>query len=86
MCTSLLSVPSAAYADGGDMSPPYRGCFVYHGAFSRVDCEERYGCGVPFCGCAPYGGVRSMIVGHDDLGVPSAKRQTVQTNEFVHIW
>ena len=32
---------SAAYADGGDMSPPYRGCFVYHGAFSRVDCEER---------------------------------------------
>ena len=32
---------SAAYADGGDMSPPYRGCFVYHGAFSPVDCEER---------------------------------------------
>ena len=23
-------------ADGGDTSPPYNGCFVYHGVFSRV--------------------------------------------------
>ena len=74
------------FADGWDMSQPYIGCFVYRGAFSRVDCEERYGCGVPFCGCAPYGGVRSMIVGHDDLGVPTAKRQTEETNGFVRIW
>ena len=37
---SLLVIPSAAYAVGGDMSPPYRGCVVYHGAFSRVDSEE----------------------------------------------
>lgn len=22
-------------------SPPYTGCFVYYGAFTRVDCEER---------------------------------------------
>ena len=82
------------------------------------------------CGCAPYGGVHSRVVGHDHwacrprsgrryrgtglyafgssctgapnrralrwaafhdrrarpLGAPSAKRQTVQTNEFVRIW
>ena len=24
-----------------NMSQPYIGCFVYRGAFSRVDCEER---------------------------------------------
>ena len=29
------------FADGWDMSQPYIGCFVYRGAFSRVDCEER---------------------------------------------
>ena len=28
---TCLSVPSAAYAVGGDMSPPYMGCFVYRG-------------------------------------------------------
>ena len=27
------------FADGWDMSQPYIGCFVYHGAFSRMDCE-----------------------------------------------
>ena len=49
-----------------DMSPPYRGCFVYRGAFFACELrdpngvvaaqpfapEERYGCGVPLAGIA----------------------------------
>ena len=41
MRTSLFMPAVCRCADGGDMSPPYRGCVVYHGAFSPVDCEER---------------------------------------------
>ena len=38
------------------------------------------------CGCAPYGEGAFHIRRARPLGVPSAKRQTVQTNEFVRIW
>ena len=35
------------------------------------------------CGCAPYGEGAFHIRRARPLGVPSAKRQTVQTNRFV---
>ena len=38
------------------------------------------------CGCAPYGEGAFHIRRARPLGVPSAKRQTVQMNEFVRIW
>ena len=38
------------------------------------------------CGCAPYGEGAFHIRRARRPGVPSAKRQTVQTNEFVRIW
>ncbi len=37
--TSLFMPAVCRFADGWDMSQPYIGCFVYHGAFSRMDCE-----------------------------------------------
>ena len=45
---------------------------------------RRAPCG--YCGCAPYGEGAFHIRRARPLGVPSAKRQTVQTNGFVRIW
>ena len=63
-----------------DMSPPYRGCFVYRGAFFACELrdpngvvaaqpfapEERYGCGVPLAGACPTNFDRTLAVGRDD--------------------
>ena len=64
------------------MSPPYKGSFVYRGAFSLVDREERsdavaqpfatkerYGCGVPLAGIA---------------GTISCRNYRLRTNLFVY--
>ena len=34
--TNLFMPAACRFAVGGDMSPPYRGCFVYHGTFCRL--------------------------------------------------
>ena len=47
--------------------------------------KEPYGCGVPLAGARPTARVRSAARRARPLGVPSAKRQTVQTNRFVRI-
>ena len=39
--TCLFVCSVCRFADGWDMSQPYIGCFVYHGAFSRMDCEAQ---------------------------------------------
>ncbi len=78
LCTSLFMPTVCRFAVGGDMSPPYKGCFVYRGALFACGLRgaQRRGCAAVrdegalrmrrapcgYCGCVPYDLPTSRIV------------------------